>query len=80
MVVTEYRRHANTALMELPSRFQFQVVCGTTGSSKSRLSQTLALKSAQVLGLEQLAAHRGSVLGHLPAEPQPPPKTFESGI
>ena len=76
----EYRRHVNAALMELPSRFQFRVVCGTTGSGKSRLLQTLASKGAQVLDLEQLAAHRGSVLGHLPAEPQPTQKTFESGI
>jgi len=76
----EYRRHVNTALMELPSRLRFQVVCGTTGSGKSRLLQTLASKGAQVLDLEQLAAHRGSVLGHLPAEPQPTQKTFESSI
>ncbi len=33
---------------------------------------------AQVLDLEQLAAHRGSVLGHLPSEPQPSQKMFET--
>ena len=33
---------------------------------------------AQVLDLEQLAAHRGSVLGHLPNEPQPSQKMFET--
>jgi tRNA 2-selenouridine synthase len=76
----EYRRHVNTALTELPSRFRFQVVCGTTGSGKSRLLQTLAARGAQVLDLEQLAAHRGSVLGHLPVERQPTQKTFESSI
>jgi tRNA 2-selenouridine synthase len=76
----EYRRHVNTALTELPSRFTFRVVCGTTGSGKSRLLQTLAAQGAQVLDLEQLAAHRGSVLGNLPSEPQPAQKSFESAI
>jgi tRNA 2-selenouridine synthase len=33
-----------------------------------------------VLDLEQLAAHRGSVLGHLPSEPQPSQKMFESRL
>jgi tRNA 2-selenouridine synthase len=76
----EYRRHVNAALLELPSRFSFRVVCGTTGSGKSRLLQTLEAEGAQVLDLERLAAHRGSVLGNLPSEPQPSQKTFESAI
>jgi tRNA 2-selenouridine synthase len=76
----EYRRHVNSALTQLPSLFTFQVVCGTTGSGKSRLLQTLAAQGAQVLDLEKLAAHRGSVLGILPSEPQPSQKAFESGL
>jgi tRNA 2-selenouridine synthase len=76
----EYRRHVNQALSEMPSRFRFRVICGTTGSGKSRLLQTLAAQGAQVLDLEQLASHRGSVLGHLPSEPQPTQKRFESGV
>jgi len=76
----EYRRQVNQALAELPGRYRFIVVCGTTGSGKSRLLQTLARKGPQVLDLEQLAAHRGSVLGHLPSEPQPSQKMFESRL
>jgi len=76
----EYRRHVNLALTELPAGLQFRVVCGTTGSGKSRLLQTLAAQAAQVLDLEQLASHRGSVLGHLPLEPQPTQKAFESSL
>jgi tRNA 2-selenouridine synthase len=56
------------------------VICGPTGSGKSRLLQTLAAQGAQVLDLEKLAAHRGSVLGHLPTESQPTQKMFESRI
>jgi tRNA 2-selenouridine synthase len=35
---------------------------------------------AQVLDLERLAAHRGSVLGHLPGEPQPEPEDVRDRI
>lgn len=75
-----YRRHVSLALSELPSRLTFNVVCGTTGSGKSRLLQVLASEGAQVLDLEKLAAHRGSVLGNLLNEPQPLQKMFESRI
>jgi len=74
-----YRAHVAAAL-EDPPALDLRVVCGTTGSGKSRLLETLAGIGAQVLDLEQLAAHRGSVLGHLPGEPQPTQKMFESRI
>ncbi|WP_175626764.1 MULTISPECIES: tRNA 2-selenouridine(34) synthase MnmH [Oxalobacteraceae] len=76
----EYRRHVNAELAELPLRFQFNVICGPTGSGKSRLLQTLANAGEQVLDLERLAAHRGSVLGNLPTEQQPSQKKFETDI
>ncbi|HXA48285.1 MAG TPA: tRNA 2-selenouridine(34) synthase MnmH [Burkholderiaceae bacterium] len=76
----EYRRHVSAALAQLPQHFSYRVICGTTGSGKSRLLQTLAAVGAQVLDLEQLAAHRGSILGGLPSTPQPSQKAFESSI
>ncbi|MFC0251866.1 tRNA 2-selenouridine(34) synthase MnmH [Massilia consociata] len=74
-----YRAHVAGAL-ENPPALDLRVVCGTTGSGKSRLLETLDGLGAQVLDLEKLAAHRGSVLGHLPDEPQPTQKMFESLI
>jgi tRNA 2-selenouridine synthase len=74
-----YRAHVNSALAT-PPEVRFRVICGTTGSGKSRLLETLERVGAQVLDLERLAAHRGSVLGHLPGEPQPSQKMFESRI
>ncbi len=59
-------------------RLQFQVVCGTTGSGKTRLLQALADAGAQVLDLEALASHRSSVLGAIPGRPQPSQKHFDS--
>ena len=74
-----YRAHVSGAL-DHPPGLQFRVICGTTGSGKSRLLETLDAIGAQVLDLERLAAHRGSVLGHLPNEAQPSQKMFESRI
>jgi tRNA 2-selenouridine synthase len=75
-----YRRAVVAALETLPDRFRYQVVCGTTGSGKSRLLQRLAAMGVQVLDLEQLANHRGSVLGLVPGSPQPSQKRFESRL
>ncbi len=76
----EFRRHVNASLPELAERYDYRVICGTTGSGKSRLLQTLAAHGAQVLDLEQLAEHRGSVLGGLPSAPQPRQKMFETRL
>jgi len=51
-----------------------------TGSGKSRLLNHLDRAGAQVLDLEALAAHRGSVLGDLPGQPQPSQKQFETRL
>ena len=75
-----YRRNIVTRLMELPSRFRYQVVCGLTGSGKSRLIGALAHEGAQVLDLEAMARHRGSLLGDLPDRPQPTQKSFDSQL
>ena len=75
-----YRRAVVQALAELPARFELRVICGTTGSGKSRLLRALEREGAQVLDLEDLAHHRGSVLGGLPQRPQPSQKQFETRI
>ncbi len=75
-----FRRQVAAELEEMPQRFRYQVVCGATGSGKSRLLEALDRAGAQVLDLERLAAHRGSVLGELPGEPQPTQKSFETAI
>jgi len=76
----EYRRAVIAALAELPARFDWRVVCGPTGSGKSRLLAELARQGAQVLDLEALANHRGSVLGLVPGTSQPSQKEFDSRV
>jgi len=73
-----YRREVMAQLEETPQLFRFKVVCGATGSGKSRLLAALAAQGAQVLDLERLARHRGSLLGELPGDPQPSQKMFDS--
>jgi tRNA 2-selenouridine synthase len=75
-----YRRAVVAELETLPALFTFRVICGPTGCGKSRLLQALQAKGAQVLDLEALAAHRGSLLGDLPDQPQPSQKWLESSI
>ncbi len=75
-----YRRAVVADLETLPGRLQFRVISGPTGSGKSRLLRALAETGVQVLDLEAMAAHRGSVLGSLPGQPQPTQKHFESAL
>ena len=65
---------------QLARRLEYRVVCGPTGSGKTRLLQALDAAGAQVLDLEALANHRSSVLGHIPGVPQPSQKAFDTLI
>src|SRR5262245_56914469 len=73
-----YRREVLARLDAFPAGFRYRVLCGATGSGKSRLLEALAARGAQVLDLEALARHRGSLLGELPGESQPSQKMFDS--
>jgi tRNA 2-selenouridine synthase len=75
-----WRAQVASELLTMPAAFSFVAICGRTGSGKSRLLETMATLGAQVLDLEALAAHKGSVLGDLPDQPQPSQKQFESQI
>jgi tRNA 2-selenouridine synthase len=75
-----FREQVREQLTTLPTRFDFTVVAGRTGSGKTRLLQALIDEGAQVLDLEALARHRGSVLGGLEYEPQPTQKAFDTAV
>ena len=76
----EFRRAVIADVITLPATLNFRVLLGRTGSAKSRLLHALAAEGAQVLDLEALANHRGSVLGLVPGQPQPSQKAFETGV
>lgn len=75
-----YRRHVVALLAQWPRQFSYRVVCGLTGSGKSRLIEAIAAAGGQALDLERLARHRGSLLGEIPGEAQPSQKAFESAL
>ncbi|MBD3767052.1 MAG: tRNA 2-selenouridine(34) synthase MnmH [Gammaproteobacteria bacterium] len=75
-----YRKLVIQTLETLPASFRFQVIGGETGSGKTRLLSVLKQHGAQVLDLENLAQHRGSVLGRLELGAQPPQKWFDSQL
>jgi tRNA 2-selenouridine synthase len=78
-----YKAFRKAVLEDTPRRVQpleFQVLCGPTGSGKTRLLQALAAQGAQVLDLEAIASHRASVLGVIPGQPQPTQKAFETRL
>jgi tRNA 2-selenouridine synthase len=76
----DFRRAVLAGLETLPLGLRLRVLCGRTGSAKSRLLQALHAQGAQVLDLEQLACHRGSVLGLEPGLEQPSQKAFETAL
>jgi tRNA 2-selenouridine synthase len=76
-----YKAFRAAMLQDIEARsdaLRFQVVCGTTGSGKTRLLHALHRAGAQVLDLEALAQHRSSVLGAIPGVPQPSQKRFDT--
>ena len=73
-----FRTRVISDLEEFPRRFSFRVIAGRTGCGKSLILAELARRGAQVLDLEAIASHRGSVLGRMPGEEQPGQKRFET--
>ncbi|MDI3512898.1 MAG: tRNA 2-selenouridine synthase [Rhodocyclaceae bacterium] len=74
-------RHLVIAEIErIVPTLDLRIVSGPTGSAKTRVLEALAAQGAQVLDLEDLAAHKGSVLGALPDRPQPAQKHFETQL
>lgn len=73
-----YRAWVRDQLEDQPRKFGYHVLCGPTGCGKTRLLSTLASVGAQVLDLEDLAQHRGSLIGDIPGVAQPSQKWFDS--
>jgi tRNA 2-selenouridine synthase len=73
-----WRSFVLTELEHIPASFQFQVISGPTGCAKTKVLHALSNLGEQVLDLEALAAHKGSVLGDLPRTEQPSQKMFDT--
>ena len=77
-----FRKFASDDLERILSAdgLELTVLAGPTGVAKTRLLKTLERQEAQVLDLEGLANHRGSILGLAPNSSQPTQKYFESQL
>ena len=75
-----YRHHVVEQLRQRVPQLRLRVVCGATGSAKTRLLHALQAQGAQVLDLEGLACHKGSLLGAVPGVEQPSQKAFETQL
>lgn len=83
-----YRSYVCQQLQEIPEKLNFRILCGLTGTGKTYILRQMAKQGFQVLDLEYLANHRGSLLGQewrvdvesttlIPTQ-QPQQKYFES--
>ena len=75
-----FRRVVIDGLDQAAKDFSFQVIAGMTGSGKTRILQEIGALGQQILDLEGLAIHRGSVLGNEPNTEQPSQKGFETNL
>jgi tRNA 2-selenouridine synthase len=75
-----YRRRVTAALYDADPSLRLVLLDGPTGVAKTDILARLAARGTQMIDLEGLAAHRGSLFGALPEAPQPPQKLFESRL
>lgn len=74
-----YRRAVVAALYDRALPHRFVLIDGDTGTAKTEILHLVAARGGQVLDLEGLANHRGSVLGPRPGG-QPSQKMLESRL
>ncbi|MDB3892097.1 tRNA 2-selenouridine(34) synthase MnmH [Alphaproteobacteria bacterium] len=75
-----YRKTVLTMLDNVPPTLKLIVVRGRTGTAKTHILRAALDQGAQIIDLEGLASHRGSLLGPEPAAPQPAQRQFESQL
>ena len=75
-----FRRYIRTGLDGISNQYKFIVLTGPTGAGKTKILRTLQSKGSQILDLEGLAHHRGSILGQQPNIVQPSQKFFETNL
>lgn len=74
-----YRRLVKSYLYDQKLPFQLVALDGYTGTAKTDLIKMAEVLGVQVLDLEGLANHRGSLLGEM-TDPQPSQKGFETAL
>lgn len=76
----KYRNEVINFLNRIGSKLKIILISGKTGSAKTKILQNIKLQGGQILDLENLANHKGSLLGKIPGLKQPSQKLFESKL
>ena len=74
----EYRNDIIKYLDNVGIKLKIILISGKTGSAKTKILHSIRDQGAQILDLEGLARHKGSLLGAIPNLKQPSQKLFES--
>jgi tRNA 2-selenouridine synthase len=75
-----YKTYRHKALDAFEKPFDFKIIGGLTGSGKSEILRSLAHQGEQIIDLEFLASHKGSVFGGLMMPPQPTSEQFQNDL
>jgi tRNA 2-selenouridine synthase len=76
----EYRNQVINFLDNIGPKLKITLISGKTGSAKTKILKSIENEGGQILDLEGLANHKGSLLGKIPDLIQPSQKFFESLI
>jgi tRNA 2-selenouridine synthase len=75
-----YKAYRQYAVEAFGKKYSFLVVAGLTGSGKTSILRALQGLGEQVIDLEGLANHKGSVFGGLGQLPQPTTEQFQNDL
>ena len=73
-----FRKQVRDTLPHLIKKHRYVVLAGRTGTGKTLLLNCLKEKGENVIDLEEVAKHKGSVLGAYAAHEQPSQKLFDT--
>jgi tRNA 2-selenouridine synthase len=75
-----YKVYRQAAVQSFRRPFKFIALCGYTGSGKSDILRAIGDEGEQILDLEKIAHHKGSVFGGLMMPPQPTTEQFQNNL
>jgi len=75
-----YKTYRQRALVSFDAPLHLIVLGGLTGSGKSEILRALKVAGEQIIDLELIARHKGSVFGGLMMPPQPTTEQFQNEL
>ncbi|PID78284.1 MAG: tRNA 2-selenouridine(34) synthase MnmH [Deltaproteobacteria bacterium] len=75
-----YKAYRNFILDVFTQKYKFVILGGMTGCGKTDILNEIEKQGNQVIDLEELACHKGSVFGNLSGKAQPSSQQFENSL